>query len=125
RFRASYANWVASDVSPGDLHSGNLLVDPWSHSVTIIDYTSVWCPSLSGRPTIEIGVPSFQHPGRVRSGYWGRNQAGFAARVIYLSLLLIAANPTLWRDFHIEGENLLFTGPSDFESRDTAIWKRI
>lgn len=125
RFRAIYANWLLSEVSPGDLHPGNLLVDPWRHSFTIIDYSSVWCPDLSGRPTNEIGIPSYQHPERLRSGYWGRNQAAFAARVIHLSLLLLAANPTLWRDFHIEGENLLFTGPSDFESRDTAIWKRI
>src|SRR5690606_30721731 len=119
------ANWLQSEVSPGDLHPGNLLVDPWRHSFTIVDYSSVWCPALATQPSNEVGMPSFQHPIRLRSGYWGRNQAAFAARVIHLSLLLLAANPTLWREFHIQGENLLFTGPSDFESRGTAIWKRI
>jgi WD40 repeat protein len=106
-------------MAHGDLSSDNCLVI-W-HKLTLIDYDSFFIPRLAGSNPGEAGNPHFQHPDR--KGYYALNMDAFPALVIYLSLLALAADNSLWR-FH-NGKNLIFTAEDYVSPRETPVWKAL
>lgn len=107
----------------GDLQHGNILVEPGG-DLRLIDYDGMCVLPLPKVLPVEQGHSNYQHPERLRSGYYKENTDAFAAQVIYLSLLAVEADSKLWGDFN-NGENLILTS-NDFSSPgQTPIWKRL
>lgn len=107
----------------GDLQHGNVLVEP-SGALRLIDYDGMCVLPLPKVLPEERGHSNYQHPERLRSGYYKENTDAFSAQVIYLSLLAIEADSTLWKDFN-NGENLILTS-NDFSSPgQTPLWNRL
>ncbi len=109
----------ARGMAHGDLSSDNCLVI-W-HKLTLIDYDGFFIPKLAGSNPGEAGNPHFQHPDR--KGYYALNMDAFPALVIYLSLLALAADDSLWR-FH-NGKNLIFTAEDYVSPRKTSLWRAL
>lgn len=93
-------------IAHGDLQQDNLLIDPETGALTLIDYDGMFVPALSGRPSAELGHPAYQHPLRDRS-HFGPALDRFSALVIFATLRILCAAPDLWYRFH-NGDNLLF-----------------
>lgn len=104
-------------IAHGDLQHGNIkvFVDPQSSSVRLyfVDYDCLYVQSLSSNKSPEIGHPNYQHPKRNESHY-SENLDNFSALVIYLSLIAVAEDPTVWNRYH-DDECMIFT-KSDFEN---------
>jgi len=120
--RALADEWLAmldrlsdAKVAHGDLQHGNVLVDD-AGCFRLVDLDGVWVPTIAHLPAAERGHPNFQHPARDLDT-WGPELDTFAGLVIYLSLLALAADASLWR-FHM-GENLVLTA-EDFADPSTS-----
>jgi hypothetical protein len=106
-------------MAHGDLSSDNCLVI--GDNLTLIDYDDFFICRLAGSDPGEGGNPHFQHPDRM--GYYALNMDAFPALVIYLSLLALAADTSLWR-FHND-ENLIFTAADYLAPRATPLWEAL
>jgi WD domain, G-beta repeat len=109
----------ARRMAHGDLSSDNCLVT--GHKLTLIDYDDFFISPLAGSNPGEAGNPHFQHPGR--PGYYALNMDNFPALVIYLSLLALATDSSLWR-FH-NGKNLIFTADDYKAPGATPLWEAL
>jgi hypothetical protein len=106
------------NIAHGDLANDNCLVG--GSVMTLIDYDGCFIPALEKENPGEAGNPHFQHP--KRPGYYALDMDAFPAVVIYLSLLAISKNGSLWKKFHMK-ENLIFTADDYRAPRDTPIWR--
>jgi sugar lactone lactonase YvrE len=109
----------ARRMAHGDLSSDNCLVT--GHKLTLIDYDDFFISPLAGSNPGEAGNPHFQHPDR--PGYYALNMDNFPALVIYLSLLALATDRSLWR-FH-NGKNLIFTADDYKAPGATPLWEAL
>ena len=114
----------AHEISHGDLQDGNILLRRNGAQVDIklIDYDSVFVPTLRGYPDSGIvGLPEYQHPQRIAGvGQTGEKVDYFSELVIYLSFLSLAEKPELWNQFKDStGDGLLFSA-DDFKNPDTS-----
>ena len=105
-------------MAHGDLDNDNCLVS--RSGLTLIDYDGFFVPSLADSPPREAGIPDFQHPGR--PGYYAPNMDAFPALVIYLSLLALESDRSLWQRYHTGG-NLIFSASDYVAPRATQIWQ--
>ncbi|HYN88670.1 MAG TPA: hypothetical protein VER55_09075, partial [Ardenticatenaceae bacterium] len=122
RFRSMVEAFGSARMAHGDLQHGNVLVDAQGQ-MRLVDYDGLFVPALRGKPPGEVGHPNYQHAERIRDGYYEENVDAFAARVIYLSLLALRADPTLW-SFNT-GENLIFLAGDYKQPGRTPIWSRL
>ena len=106
-------------MAHGDLSTDNCLVT--EHALTLIDYDGCFIPDLARADPGEGGNPNFQHPRRM--GYYAHNMDAFPALVIYLSLLALAVDNSLWQ-FH-NGRNLIFTAEDYLSPRETLLWRAL
>ena len=123
-FQKMVAALHVHDISHGDLQDGNILLNRNGTQVDIklIDYDSVFVPSLRGYPDSGIvGLPEYQHPRRIAGGgQTGEKVDYFSELVIYLSFLSLAEKPELWHRFKDStGDGLLFSS-ADFKNPDTS-----
>lgn len=93
-------------IAHGDLQHGNILVA--DHGIELVDYDGMFLPELSAYGSNELGFRSYAHPFRKKSDY-GCYLDNFPAFVIYLSLVALADDPSLWR-FHTEDNLILSYG---------------
>ncbi len=107
------AGLEAAGIAHGDLQHGNLLVTARGE-LKLIDYDGMYVPALSGRPSMELGQPNYQHPRRT-AGDYGPWLDRFSARVIHLSLTALAADLTLWHRLHKPGGEYLLLQKYDLE----------
>ncbi|HEY0021747.1 MAG TPA: lipopolysaccharide kinase InaA family protein [Longimicrobium sp.] len=110
-FREMVADLHARQISHGDLQDENIIVQtagaPGGTRLRLIDYDSVYVPSLQGYPDQIIGVSNYQHPRRNALRVASQCADYFSELVIYLSLLAYAGNPSLWDP--ARDKQLLFT----------------
>ena len=123
-FQKMVAALHAHEISHGDLQDGNILLRRNGAQVDIklIDYDSVFVPTLRGYPDSGIvGLPEYQHPQRIAGvGQTGEKVDYFSELVIYLSFLSLAEKPELWHQFKDStGDGLLFSA-DDFKNPDTS-----
>jgi Protein kinase domain len=100
-------------IAHGDLQHGNLLVAS-NGSLRLVDYDGMFVPALAGMYASERGHRNYQSP--LRSSEFHPGVDRFSAWVIYLSLVALAQQPSLWtqlREPH--GEHLLLT-EEDFKN---------
>ena len=103
----------AAGIAHGDLQHGNVLVDapdgeaaPEALRLRLVDYDTLYVPSLDGRESAEVGHRNYQHPDRTDADF-GPHLDRFPGWVVYTALRACAAHPQLWEDYDT-GENLLF-----------------
>ena len=107
RFVTMADSLAALQVAHGDLQHGNILVEPDTGELRLIDYDGVFVPALGKRTGSEIGHPAYQHSAR-RPGDYGIFMDRFSVLVIYSALVALSHAPELWYRFD-NGDNLLFT----------------
>jgi hypothetical protein len=73
----------------------------------LVDYDGMYCPAFGKGRSPELGHANFQHPRRLPEHY-DDSIDNFSAIVIYMSLLALAEDPALWKDFYTV-DNLLLT----------------
>jgi serine/threonine protein kinase len=105
-------------ISHGDLSGDNILVNP-SGEITLVDYDGMYVPSLKGMKAPENGHDHFQHPNRTTSTYSERLD-NFSVLVIYLSLLAVASDPSLWDRYNRGDQDCLLFRKRDFLMPDTS-----
>jgi hypothetical protein len=93
-------------VAHGDLQHGNILVTP-GKELKLIDYDGMFVPQLTGESCPELGQPNYQHPQRSPKNY-NENLDNFSSLVIYLSLMAVANDPTIFKK-HNDGSNIILT----------------
>jgi serine/threonine protein kinase len=104
-----------ANVAHGDLQHGNIIVV--NGDFKLVDYDGMFVPGLSGRSSNEVGHRNYQHPQRTAKDF-GPNLDNFSAWVIYISLRLIAADPSLWQEAQAQSDEALVFRREDFEDPD-------
>ncbi len=102
-------------MAHGDLQHGNIIVDD-NNSLRLVDLDGMYVPAMAGWKSAELGHRHYQHPKRDANNF-DATLDNFSGLVIYLSLLSLKDQPSLWAEFH--DENLIFT-KSDFENPRTS-----
>lgn len=109
-------------IAHGDLQHGNLLVS--GDDLKIIDYDGMCVPGTNGFPSVENGLPPYQHPKR-NGGKLNLNLDHFSSLVIWTSLHALSLDSNLWRLHVGDAERLLFQ-QSDFANPQTSqIFKKL
>ena len=103
-------------IAHGDLQHGNVLVA--NGELRLIDYDGMYVPALDGHSSHEVGHRNYQHPQRTEFDF-GPTVDNFAAWVIYVSLLALSIDPSLWDRAKAGDEYLLFRR-EDFEEPYTS-----
>jgi serine/threonine protein kinase len=101
-----------SSIAHGDLQHGNVLVA--NGELKLVDYDGMFVPSLAGKSSHELGQRNYQHPMRTEFDY-GINLDNFSSWVIYISLIAIGLQPSLWGQFR-GGDDCLLFRKEDFEN---------
>lgn len=122
-FKTMVSDLHKHEFSHGDLQHGNIMVKD-DKSLVLVDYDSMYVPSLNGMLDEIKGLVGYQHEGRWTNKYVSKKADYFSELVIYLSLKALAKYPQLWIDLKMEDtETLLFSG-EDIKSRGcTPIFK--
>ena len=110
-------NWITMtealqkvSLAHGDLQDGNVLMA--GDNLKLIDYDGMFVPALAGKMSNESGHRNYQHPNRSALDY-GLFLDNFSNWVIYVSLVSLAIDPSLWTRLKGGDECLLFR-KSDF-----------
>ncbi|MET8142124.1 hypothetical protein ABZU32_17595 [Sphaerisporangium sp. NPDC005288] len=108
RFAELAADLHRAGIAHGDLQHGNLLVAT-DGALKLVDYDGMYVPALAGLPATERGHRHYQSPHRTGAEF-GPELDRFSVWLIYLSLITVALDPTLWQVLHEQdGEHLLLT----------------
>lgn len=125
KFKKMCSDLYNNNISHGDMQHGNIIVD-WSGELFLIDYDSLYVPSIKGEKDIISGLPSYQHPNRSKNTYANEKVDFFSELIIYLSIIAISEKPSLVHDFEVkDSEGMLFS-PYDFSSlRTSKIYRQL
>lgn len=82
-------------IAHGDLQHGNIMVT--DSGMRLVDYDALYVPALSGKTSLEVGHPNYQHPQRSEFHY-DTTVDHFSMWLIHLSLLAVAIDPALFED---------------------------
>lgn len=93
-----------SGIAHGDLQHGNIIVE--HGQLRLVDHDGIFVPRMAGWTASEVGHQHYQHPQR-GAQHFDETLDRFSSLSIYLSLLALAEQPSLWQEYH--DENLLFT----------------
>lgn len=93
------------NISHGDLSSVNIIIKP-DGSLKLIDYDSLYSPSMGRKSQFIAGTADYQHPGRKSHPYYEAYTDYFSQHVIYTALLMMAEDSSLRPDKELK--NLLF-----------------
>lgn len=97
----------SSGIAHGDLQHGNIMVA--NKRVFLIDYDGMYVPGFAGFKSHELGHRNYQHPLRSEQDFNSRIDT-FALWIIYLSILALTIDPSLWKKFEGGDDKLLFRG---------------
>jgi serine/threonine protein kinase len=104
-------------IAHGDLSHANIMIDK-NGNIRLIDYDGMFVPAFKNQRAPELGHSSYQHPRRDPS-FYNEKLDNFSILVIYLSLLAIADDPSLWEKYNNEN-NLIFT-EEDFKDPNNSV----
>jgi hypothetical protein len=97
-------------LAHGDIANDNCLVS--GSQLKLIDYDGCYLPDLADKYPGESGAQHFQHP--LRNRHYAGNMDAFPALVVFLSLLALHDDPSLWNRFYTD-KNLIFHD-TDFQA---------
>ncbi len=99
-----------------DLQHGNILV--FKNDFKLIDYDGMFVPTLKGQASNEIGHSNYQHPSRKAEDFRADIDR-FSAWVIYISLVALSIDPSLWEQNN-GGDECLLLRQEDFEKPESS-----
>lgn len=111
QFREVVRSLGALGIAHGDLQHGNILVA--DGKMRLIDYDAMYLPAIADLAQAEFGHRNYQHPQRRNAPFDSRLDR-FSSLVIYVALVALASDRSLWTRFS-DGDNLLFRA-HDFTS---------
>lgn len=121
RFAALTADLEKFGIAHGDLQHGNLLVAA-DGTLRLVDYDGMYVPALKGQGATESGHRNYQPPTRTSSDF-GPTMDRFSSWVIYLALVAVATDPSLWDQLHDDEGEFLILKEDDFkESQSSMAW---
>jgi predicted Ser/Thr protein kinase len=120
-FRVVCRQLEEGGIAHGDLSHRNILVN--SDHIFLIDYDGIYVPNLKGRRSCELGNIHFQHPER-SSIFFNSKLDRFSEIIIYLAILALSREPSLWLEFQSGGEGLLFQQSDFLNPSDSKLLKR-
>jgi len=109
-----------SGIAHGDLQHGNIIVE--HGQLRLVDHDGIFVTTMAGWTASEVGHQHYQHPQR-DARHFDANLDNFSSLVIYLSLLALAEDPSLWQEHH--DENLLFTKADFIDPGSSSLFTRI
>ena len=112
KFNSMVSELQKCGVAHGDLQHGNILVV--NSEIKLVDYDCMFVPGLEGLKSNEVGHKNYQHPKRSAKDF-GPHLDNFSTWCIYLSLMALGSEPSLWKLLDAGEENLLFK-KQDLES---------
>jgi WD40 repeat protein/predicted Ser/Thr protein kinase len=103
-------------IAHGDLQHGNILI--FRNDFKLIDYDGMFVPTLKGSVSNELGHANYQHPSRENTDFRADIDR-FSAWVIYISLVSLSIDPSLWEQTD-GGDECLILRKEDFENPDSS-----
>jgi hypothetical protein len=116
-FTAMYNNLQKLGIAHGDLQHRNILII--KNEIKLIDYDGMFVPGLEKYYSCEQGHPNYQSPLRTGS-HFGPYLDNFSAWVIYLSILSLATDPSLWA-LNDNDDECIILKKSDYLSPDISL----
>lgn len=116
-FKKMFKDLHQAGISHGDLQHGNVVIKD-DLSIKLVDYDSVFVPTIRGEKQITSGLTGYQHPIRKTSCEDAAEYDDyFSELIIYSGLLMLSVFPDIWPDDEEEIDNFsfLFT-ENDFDS---------
>jgi serine/threonine protein kinase len=101
-------------ISHGDLQHGNIIIDK-SGNIKLIDYDSICVPDIEGEEELIAGLKGYQHPTRLNSKNLASLKVDFFSElIIYISIIALAENSSLWNEYNVEATEVLLFDEEDF-----------
>lgn len=115
-FKKMFKDLHQAGISHGDLQHGNVVIKN-DLSIKLVDYDSVYVPTIQGEKQITSGLTGYQHPLRKNSCFEAAPYDDyFSELIIYSGLLALSVMPELWPDDEEEIDNFSFIfTEKDFE----------
>jgi len=123
KFLAMVNSLHQNNMSHGDLQHGNIMVRD-NGEICLIDYDSLYIPSLSNEEDRIKGLDGYQHPNRSKIVKLSPKSDYFSELIIYLSVLVISEKPSFWKSIEKE-ERLLFSKPDLVNPRSSPIFAQL
>lgn len=104
-------------ISHGDLQHKNIMIRDGGQ-IVLLDYDSLYFPTkfFENRREVLYGYEDYQHPNRSKNKYSNEKIDYFSELIIYLSIISLYYDTSLWKDFDIaNGENRFLFSTSDFK----------
>ena len=120
-WRGTLASLRGLDIAHNDLQHGNVMVQG-EEDIRLVDYDGIFLPRFQGQVSPELGHKHYQHPMRSVEDYY-EGIDNFPALVIYVSLLALRSDPTLWTEFY-DQENLIFKKEDFADPRNSPCFQR-
>lgn len=121
-FRTMVADLHRHSMAHGDLQHGNILVRD-DGSIVLVDYDSMYVPELKGMSDEIKGLHGYQHEARWSNQYTSEKIDYFSELVIYISLIALSKQPSLWEKLNIADTETLIFNADDIKSKgSTAIF---
>jgi hypothetical protein len=130
-FRALADQWVqlvqmlqSGKIAHGDLQHGNIMVA--ANRLFLVDYDCMGVPALFGQPSLENGLPAYQH--KSRNGCpLSPQMDDFSALVILVALRALAVDLSLWTTFveNTDNENILFQKEDLADPKSSALFRAL
>lgn len=96
------------NISHGDLHHDNIRVSP-DGSLVLIDYDSLYVPSLRGYSDDCMGYTGYQHPlARSKNQKLSPKTDYFSELILYLSIEVLIEMPDMWDKLSIDNSDQSF-----------------
>lgn len=103
-------------LSHGDLQHGNILVKN-NGELVLVDYDSMYVPSLDGFTDEIKGLEGYQHESRWKNKKLTSKADYFSELVIYTSLMTLVKYPRLWGELNMEDTETLLFSANDIKSK--------
>lgn len=100
-------------IAHGDLQHGNILVDK-NDNLFLIDYDSLYLPTLKGQGDIIAGLKGYQHPKRADNINASEKLDFFSELIIYTSIVGVAERPEFVEKYNLEDSEQMLFSPDDF-----------
>ncbi len=99
-------------IAHGDIAGDNIVISD-SGKLMLVDYDGMYVHEFRGMKSEEIGHDNFQHPGRTSSTYSERLD-NFSILVVYLSMLAVSDDASVWSRYNKGDQDCLIFRKSDF-----------
>ena len=103
----------------GDLQHGNIMVKD-DGSLILVDYDSMYVPSLSGASDDIKGLAGYQHPARWSNKTLSEKVDYFSELIIYSSIIGLLKFPELWTQLNLEDSETMLFSTEDLKNPDNA-----